>query len=499
MSIRRQSILSSIFMYIGVILGGINATILFPQFLSTVEYGFIRWLLLVGSVIGILARIGMRDVTFKFFPYFKDKEKNHHGFLSVALLIPLIGILFGALIIWGFKDFLISFYGKKESFLIISKYYWWLLPMLLFDVYFNVLTAYSTSLMKAAIPIFFRDLFVRLLALALLLLFWKNFLDFGQFVQFYTFIYGAQCIGMLIYLYKIGQLKLKWDLSKFKQYKDEILPYAGFAFLSGGATYLVVHIDGLMVSTLAPTKLKALAIFSVFAYVGTLVIIPARAIMNVSLPVIANAWKENDISKIDSIYKKTASTQLVIGLGLLVLVWANIDHFINFLAYIKGDNEYAVGKYVALFIGLAKLIDGATGINGGIIITSKYYRFDLFFVLLLVVLAITTNYFLIPKYDITGAAIATFITASAYNLGKYAFVKWRFKLDPFTPKTWLTLLLGISLFGINYLLPSITPLPIDFLYRSIILGGLYGAAVLYFNLSPEITNLVNKLLKRVRK
>ena len=485
-------------MYIGVILGGINATILFPQFLSTVEYGFIRWLLVVGSVIGILARLGMRDVTFKFFPYFKDKENNHHGFLSVALLLPLIGVVLGALSIWLFQDWLISFYGKEESFLIISKYYWWLLPMLLFDVYFNVLTAYSTSLMKAAIPIFFRDLFVRLMALVLLLLFWKKILDFGQFVQLYTFIYGAQCIGMVVYLYKIGQLKLKWDFSKFKQLKKEMLPYAGFAFLSGGATFLVGNIDSFMVSTLTETKLSALAIFSVFAYVGTLVIIPARAIMNVSLPVIANAWKNDDVDTIDSIYKKTASTQLVIGLGLLVLVWANIDHFISFLAWVKKDNEYAVGKYVALFIGLAKLIDGATGINGGIIITSKYYRFDLFFVLLLVGLAIGTNYLLIPKYDITGAAIATFITASAYNLGKYAFVKWRFKLDPFTAQTWWTLLLGIALFSINYLLPTLNPFFLDFLYRSLILGGLYVAAVLYFRLSPDISALINKILKRYK-
>lgn len=487
-------------MYIGVILGGINATILFPGFLSENQYGFIRWMLVVGSTVGILARLGMRDVTFKYFPYFKDKENNHHGFLNVALLLPLIGIVLGAISVYIFKDWIISHYGKEESFLIISQYYWWLLPLIVFDVYFNVLTAYSTSLMKAAIPIFFRDLFVRLITLILLLMFGKAMLDFGQFVQFYTLIYGAQCIGMFIYLRKIGQLRFNWDLSKFKQYKNEMLPYAGFAFLSGGATFMVISIDSLMVSALAPTKLKALAIFSVFSYVGTLIIIPARAIMNISLPVIANAWKENDINKIDSIYKKTASTQLVIGLGLLVLVWANIDHFITFLEYIKkGDNVYAAGKYVALFIGLAKLIDGATGINGGIIITSKYYRFDLFFVLLLVVVAIATNYLLIPKYDVTGAAIATFITASAYNLGKYAFVKWRFKLDPFTPLTWWTLLLGITMFGINYVLPKLDFFILDFLYRSVILGGLYLAAVLYFNLSPDISALVNKVMKRFVK
>ena len=45
MSIRRQSILSSIFMYIGVILGGINVTMLFTRYLGEAEYGFVIWLL----------------------------------------------------------------------------------------------------------------------------------------------------------------------------------------------------------------------------------------------------------------------------------------------------------------------------------------------------------------------------------------------------------------------------------------------------------------------
>jgi len=488
--IRRQSLLSSLFMYIGTLLGAVNVMILFPRFLTSIEYGFITWLLVLGSTIGIFARMGMRDITFKFFPYFKDdysKEENtkHNSFLTLALMVPLVGVIIGALFIFLGKDFILDIYSDNAGFQLIQTHFWLLFPLLLFDVYFNILNAYSTSLMKAAIPIFFRDLFVRLMILVLLLLFANEILSLSQFLIAYTFVYGLQCLGMIVYLIWLGEFRLGFDFSKVKELSKQILPYAGYAFLSGGAIYLVNNIDSLMVSE---SGLDNLAIFRVFSYLG---------ILNISLPAIANAWKEDNLTKIDQIYRKTASVQLVVGLGLLLLIWANIDHFIFFMERLKGDDEYAIGKFVALFIGLAKLVDGATGINGGIIVTSKHYRFDLFFVLLLIGLTISTNYFLIPLYGITGAAIATCTTAFIYNFGKFFFVKYKFGLQPFTQKTTLTILIGLLLFGLSYLLPVLDLFWLDLIYRSAILGGLYLAAILYFDLSPEISKLFRTILRKV--
>ncbi len=495
--VRRQSILSTLFMYAGVLLGALNVLVLYPNILSTEEYGFVSWLLVVGTIVSLFARLGVPQVTYKYFPFFKDNATGHNGFLGITLLIPLLGVVLGALGIWTFQDFILDRYAGSKSLDIIQQYYWLLIPLFLFDVYFNVLNSYSTSLMKAAIPAFFRDFFVRLCIVILLLLHWKDFISFETFLWGYTLTYGLQCIGLLIYLGKIGQLKLNWNLSKFKSLWSEIWRYALFTIFSSGGFYLVSYIDSLMVSSLDESGLGGMAIFRVFAYIGIFIMIPARALFNVALPVVANAWKENDLAKIDSIYKKTAITQLIIGLGLFVLVWANIDNFIEFLQYNKGDNEYAAGKYVALFIGLAKLVDGATGINGGIIVTSKYYRFDLFFILLLVIVTFVGNYLLIPRLGLNGAAIATCATAFIYNFGKYFFVKWKFGLQPFSSATWKTIVIGLALFGLNYLLPVWeNHFILDALYRSAILGGLYAALILYFDLSPDITALFKKVVRR---
>ena len=47
------------------------------------------------------------------------------------------------------------------------------------------------------------------------------------------------------------------------------------------------------------------------------------------------------------------------------------------------------------------------GVSGAIIVNSKYFRYDLYTSLILVLLTISTNYFLILKFGIVGAAMAT--------------------------------------------------------------------------------------------
>lgn len=60
-----------------------------------------------------------------------------------------------------------------------------------------------------------------------------------------------------------------------------------------------------------------------------------------------------------------------------------------------------------------------------ILITSKRYRYDFTFSILLVGLTVATNAALIPSLGMNGAAIATMITVVVYNLIRMAFV-WKF-------------------------------------------------------------------------
>ena len=96
---------------------------------------------------------------------------------------------------------------------------------------------------------------------------------------------------------------------------------------------------------------------------------------------------------------------------------------------------YSQGKWVVFIIGLGYMFDMTTGINQEIVGTSKYYKIDLLFYPILGLIAIGANMFLIPRYGMTGAAIATAFTIFLLNTIRFFFLFWVFKIQPFTFNT----------------------------------------------------------------
>ncbi|MCK4664785.1 MAG: oligosaccharide flippase family protein [Bacteroidales bacterium] len=96
--IQKQSISGVIYSYIGVGLGFFITVILFTRFLSTEQIGLLRLLVSYSTIIAMFASLGINSVTIKLFPYFRNVEKKHHGYLGIALLVSLIGFFIAPVI-----------------------------------------------------------------------------------------------------------------------------------------------------------------------------------------------------------------------------------------------------------------------------------------------------------------------------------------------------------------------------------------------------------------
>ena len=109
-------------------------------------------------------------------------------------------------------------------------------------------------------------------------------------------------------------------------------------------------------------------IYTIASYMATLLEMPARALANIASTIISKAWNNNDLKLIGDLYKKSSINQLAIGVLIFLGIWVNIDE----LLIITGK-DYSVGKWVFLFLAIGKIINIASGVNGKIIILSKYY------------------------------------------------------------------------------------------------------------------------------
>lgn len=504
-TIKKQSIFSAIYVYIGIFIGYINVTLLYPTILGSEGFGFTRFLISTGAILGVFAQVGLSGITIRFFPFFQDKENQHNGFLGLALLVPLIGVFLVTAFILLFKGWVIERFQNPESLDLITQYYLLLIPAFVFTVYYGVMEAYSTSLLKAAVPFFFREVFSRVYSFSLLIVYYLEWVSFEQFMYLFVLEGGFRTVGVMVYLKWLGHLSFKMDWSVFrKPIFKEMLEYGFYTMLSRGSVFILSGLDIIMIS--AFLGFEYTGIYFAFLAATRLIVVPASSIGNIAAPMVAKAWKENDTTLIAHLYEKTAITQLVAGLLLFIGLWANLDNFV-FILERSGEN-FAIGKYVGVFIGLGNLFNVMTGINGSIIVNSKLYRWDLVFVVFLVILTYCTNYLLIPIYGVVGAALATMITVVLYNSIKLFFVWKNFDMQPFSSKTAKALAIGGIVLLINFQLPYAGDFLVswtdntvfwmlgDLFYRSAIITLLYGSAVLYFNVSEDITVMMQNIYRK---
>ena len=238
----------------------------------------------------------------------------------------------------------------------------------------------------------------------------------------------------------------------------------------------------------------ATGIYSTMSYFGVAIALPATALYKVATTIIADAWKRNDLANIADVYQRSCLNQLIIGCLVYVGVVANLPNVIQWL-----KPGYEAGYYVVIWIGLGKLIDMATGVNGIILATSRYYAYDSLFFILLIGITIALNLYLIPHYGINGAAVGAAIATTLWNAGRTIFVWVKFGMQPFTWRNLAVLAVAGLVFGVSTWFPYGTGLwrvVLDVALRSACITGLFGGLIYLLRLSPDVSQSVDGLLKK---
>lgn len=491
--ILRQSFNNLILIYIGLTLGYISTIILNPLILTEEQIGLIRLLISISFMFSAFAALGVVNIPSKYFPYFKDFNKQHHGFLFFIILLGIIGFLIFSTVFLILKDFISSVYSVKAP--LLMKYFYYFIPLTFLMLFFNIFQSYLIQNQKPVATNFIREILIRLLIIIALLVYFFEWIDFEYLINSYIIVYTISLLVIIWYVRSQKLLFLKPTLYVFKSiYSKEIFTFGGFALLGGASSMLIANIDGIMLS--AYKGLGSTGIYSIAFLIATLIEIPKRSISQSVIALISESNKNNDMSMLNKLYKKTSITQLILGSFIFLGIWCNID---NIFKLIPNGAIYAQGKWVVFFIGLGKLFDLATGSNYEILSTSRYYKIDLVFVISLGILAIITNMILIPRYGITGAALASAISVFIFNTFRYLFLLVKMKLQPFTIDTAKELLIISVILFVNYLLPVQFNFIFDIFVRSIMISVLFIGLTILLKTSVDINLLFDNILNKIKR
>jgi O-antigen/teichoic acid export membrane protein len=495
--IRRQSIISSVVVYIGFGLGFIN-TYLFTREggFTKEEYGLTGIFIAVATLMYSFANLGMPSYVYKFYPYYNDNlDKKRSDIFSWSVFISLIGFCFVTIAGIYFKDIVIRKFGQNSPDFV--KYYYWIFPFGLGLTLFSILESYAWQLKKSVFTNFLREVQFRIFTTILIILTFVGILaKFDMFVKLYSFEYLALAIILLAYLLIKSEVHFTFKVSIVtKKFFKKILTLISFIY-GGSLVYMIASIfDQVLIASVLKDGLSQLAVFTFALYVGSIMQAPQRSIVSSSMGALSQAWKDKNLKKIEKIYTQSSINQLIFAVGAFALIWLN---FTDAIPTFHMQVGYQDAKWIFFFIGLMRIVDMGTGVNAQIIGTSTSWKFDFFTGLILLAITLPLNYILTKYYfGVIGPAIANLFSFTVYNAIRFWFLKKKFKLQPFTAKTLYTILLGIACYYCCYFLLKDLHGFLGLMIRSIFFIGIYIAGTLLLKLSDDVMPVWLTLQKKL--
>jgi len=482
----KQTIWNSVSAYLGVVLGAINTLVLYPwAFKDNPEYlGLVNLLLSYALVVSTFGQLGAPNIMVRFFPAYSEKGKQQ--LFGFGVLLPLAGIALFALAMFFFK---VPIFNWLTDDPLVLKYSFVLLPLVVFNIYFEVFSSISQSYIRTVYPMFLKEVVRRVMATVLLVMYFFDLVDFWWFMVLFTVSYALQFAMLIQFLQKNNYLKFGWGISDLNQKK--LLDYGLFVFLIAGGNLLIGRIDMIMIAKYAPEALVSVAKYSIAFFMASVINTPNKSLIAIARPLLSKAWEENDMDQIKKIYSSSCLNQLIFAGIIFLIIWSSISDIFHIL-----PEKFRGGEMAFLYLGIARVYSMATGANSLIIAATSHYRFNLTSNIILIVSAIIMNMWLIPIYGLEGAAIATLFSFIVDNSVKVIYIWIKLKIQPFNRQALITVAVLAATFALGYVLPNVGNAFVNIMFKSTVIGLFYAVIVYKLQLSAEVNGIVSNFLKK---
>lgn len=493
--IRKRSLKATTWIYVGFIIGALNTYFLtHKNWFSTDQNGLTRVMIEISQLIFAFSSLGLTSYLYKFFPYYNDNlEPKKNDILSIALILSVVGFIITCSGIFVLEPVIVRKFSANSILLI--DYFYWILPMGFFVLLYNILEAYSIGFDKGVVTNLLKETLLRMYTLAIIILKVLGFINFRAFIVLFSFQYAVIVIVLAIHLHNKGMLWLNFRISRVtKKFRRKIISILALTFIVIIVTVIRQSIDGLVLA--ARQNLGKVGIFGLAAYMVSVLQAPFRSLVAITIPILSRAWKNKEYAEILRIYKRTSINLLTFSLFVFFCIWLN---FSNGIIFFGVNPDYLEGKWVFFLLGIVTIIELGTGVNGQIIGTSIYWRFELWTSLLLTAMIIPLSYYLTVQYGIIGPAIANLVSFTVYNAIRFWFLWRKFNMQPFSFKTIELILIACAAYVVAYLVTrNMEGLPAIILSLCLY-AGLFLPMIYWRNISPDLKPVVHNLIKRVRR
>jgi len=424
--IQRQSIKFALVNVIGTFLGFLS--VVFVYSLDKSLYGYFQSLHSFATLLVTLLGLGIQGVIIKFHPEFVKKGLERHflaftivgagaiSLVSLSVLIALYAFL-GDWLHEVFPNF--SLFEENSGTILILSF------LLLFA---SIFMFHAASRYRIVVPDLIFNVGLKIFLPVLILLVYFHYVSEVQFMPAIIIYYCLITAALFLYLMTLDRFSISPAIHRIdrKSYSS-MVSFMVFAFLNSlGATF-ALKIDLAMIGLML--NKESVGLYAIIMTISNVMEIPTKAINQISGPVVSSNWANQDHANIQDVYQKSSVHGTSGGVYLFLLLFAAWPEILALMPGKMGD--YNQVMYIFVFLGGARLVDLATGINSVIISYSEQYRVHMYFLIFLGVANAILNFFLLKSFGLPGAAAATFLSYVLFNLLKYIYVvrKFGFYLD----------------------------------------------------------------------
>lgn len=413
----KQVVLYSLINYVGTAIGIVSTVLVYPE--SKALLGTVRYVDNISQLLFPIMVLGASHALIKFYPALsEDKQKQLFNYSIFSICAISVLVFAGVMVYTGIS-------ADDNDYLIYLAY-----PIAVSLAFVELFRKQAQDLQKLAVPTLYEKIIPKLLLPLVFLLFLHQYISKTASLVYYTFCYVLVFVLTAIYLFRHFKPGFNY---RFKTLFGEItrkdyFRYSLYAFAGSLGSLLAFRLDGIIIFNLISEE--ANGTFTIGVSLASVLQIPAIGMFALYAPIVSNHLKLESFGELQKKYVEVAKLLFCIGAVLFCCIFLGIEDLFQLMpTYDKIKDSIPIVNILSFSV----LINMATGFNSEIITYSKYYRFNLIAICILIILNISLNYYFIYGLDlgIIGVAYASFISMTLFNISKLAFIYKKFRLFPF--------------------------------------------------------------------
>jgi O-antigen/teichoic acid export membrane protein len=402
---------------IGGLVMGFLLTLIIAHYFGAKGLGDYVLSIVVLRIFTLFSKLGVDTFSIRFIASFakQEKWKSIQLFRNKITRVLSISSLIFSLLMYCFAEDIANLVHAKVDHVRLNAFF--VLPMAFFMLHYQSLR----GLKKIAEFSFFYRMSQATFSIISIFIITQFFVD-GN-VPVYAYLSSLALVSLLafiVFFNSYNRIKRISDDEQIEELKySEILKVSIPLMFAQSVQFIMAWTDKLMIGNMIGSE--EVGIYFTAFKLSMFASIALMAINSIASPKFAELYGKKDF---DGLKKVAHQSSKIIFLATLPLVLVFFV-FPEFLLGLFGE-EFKVGVKAFVFLSFGKLISSFSGSVGNILqMTGKQVIFmNVLFVGAIV--NVLLNFFLIPKFGINGAALASMISLSMWNLIMVYFVKREF-------------------------------------------------------------------------